>query len=222
MSAATGCPSGRSTTSERSSTRRAVMRSCRVTPWRRARAPRRRHWSPMSQLFGPNHCCASVRRSRPTTWPNGYNPGRRGAAGGGSSSSASQVFAGLVPLAQTTVYHASPRLHPTPAMFGTTIPTTTLRGEPAAPVLVTASERLAAAVPRAELVVVPESTTTRSTHGAPCVRCWLDSTQYGDVALPDHLPCRHLRSTHQCRTSGSRWSAPAVTPRHPGLQAPHR
>ncbi len=73
---------------------------------------------------------------------------------------ASPVFAGLVPLAQTTVYDTmlvASVSTPTAAMLGTTVPTTILRGEPTAPVLVTACNRLAAAMPRAELVVVPES-----------------------------------------------------------------
>lgn len=68
-------------------------------------------------------------------------------------------FAAMVPLAQTTVYDT--RLiasvsTPTPAMLGIKIPTTVLRGEPAAPVLARACELLAAAM-HAELVVVPES-----------------------------------------------------------------
>jgi hypothetical protein len=46
---------------------------------------------------------------------------------------------------------------PTPVMLGTSIPPTILRGEPAAPVLVAACDRLAAALPGVELVVVPES-----------------------------------------------------------------
>ena len=45
----------------------------------------------------------------------------------------------------------------TPAMTGTTVPTTILRGDPTFPFLVGAVERLAAAMPDAELVVVPES-----------------------------------------------------------------
>jgi pimeloyl-ACP methyl ester carboxylesterase len=72
----------------------------------------------------------------------------------------SPVFAELVPLAQTTVYDTllvASASTPTPAMLGTSVPTTILRGEPAPPVLVTACERLAAVMPGAELVVVPES-----------------------------------------------------------------
>lgn len=73
---------------------------------------------------------------------------------------ASPQFAGMVPLAQTTVYDTlliASVSTPTPAMLGTGVPTTILRGEPAAPVLVVACNRLAAAMPEAELVVVPES-----------------------------------------------------------------
>jgi len=84
-------------------------------------------------------------------------------------------FAGMVPLAQTTVYDTlliASVSTPTPAMLATSVPTTILRGQPAVPVLVTACDRLAAAMPEAELVVVPESTTTRSTRRAPCARCW--------------------------------------------------
>lgn len=69
-------------------------------------------------------------------------------------------FAAMVPLAQTTVYDTeliASVSTPTPAMLGTTVPTTILRGEPAAPVLVTACERLVAVMPGTELVVVPES-----------------------------------------------------------------
>lgn len=73
---------------------------------------------------------------------------------------ASPVFAGLVPLAQSTVYDAllTAELEtPTPAMTGVGIPVTILRGEPTFPLLVAAAERLARAMPAAELVVVPES-----------------------------------------------------------------
>lgn len=69
-------------------------------------------------------------------------------------------FPALVPLAQTTVYDTrliASASTPTPAMLGLDVPTTILRGEPAAPVLIAACERLAAAMPGAELVVVPES-----------------------------------------------------------------
>ena len=93
---------------------------------------------------------------------------------------ASPDFAGLVALAQTTVYDTlliASVSTPTPAMLGTRVPVTLLHGEPAAPVLVTACHRLplawpqqpaaparapaspgrAAAMPGADLVVVPES-----------------------------------------------------------------
>jgi pimeloyl-ACP methyl ester carboxylesterase len=69
-------------------------------------------------------------------------------------------FADLVPLAQTTVYDTvliASVSTPTPTMLGTSVPTTVLRGEPAAPVLVAAADRLVAAMPGVELVVVPES-----------------------------------------------------------------
>jgi pimeloyl-ACP methyl ester carboxylesterase len=69
-------------------------------------------------------------------------------------------FPSLVRLAQTTVYDTqlvASVSTPTPEMLGNGIPTTILRGEPAAPVLVAACERLAAAMPGVELVVVPES-----------------------------------------------------------------
>ena len=42
-------------------------------------------------------------------------------------------------------------------MLQVEVPTTILRGEPTMPLLVSATERLAAAMPQAELVVVPES-----------------------------------------------------------------
>ena len=72
----------------------------------------------------------------------------------------SPMFAGLVPLAQSVVYDA--RLTaavetPSAAMLGVGAPVTVLRGEPTYPMLVAAAERLAAAMPSAELVVVPES-----------------------------------------------------------------
>ncbi|WP_375389414.1 alpha/beta fold hydrolase [uncultured Amnibacterium sp.] len=73
---------------------------------------------------------------------------------------ASPMFAGLVPLAQSVVYDAlltAAVETPTPAMLGVGVPVTVLRGEPTFPMLVAAAERLAAAMPSAELVVVPES-----------------------------------------------------------------
>lgn len=72
----------------------------------------------------------------------------------------SAMFEDLVPLAQSTVYDAiltRTVSSPTPAMRAVSIPVTILRGEPTYPMLVTAAERLAAAMPAAELVVVPES-----------------------------------------------------------------
>ncbi len=73
---------------------------------------------------------------------------------------ASADFAGLIPLAQSTVYDhllAQSVSTPTSAMLGVGVPVTLLRGEPTMPLLVTAIERLAAAMPGAELVIVPES-----------------------------------------------------------------
>jgi pimeloyl-ACP methyl ester carboxylesterase len=72
----------------------------------------------------------------------------------------SPMFAGLVPLAQSVVYDAvltAAVETPTAAMTGVDVPATILRGEPTFPFLVGAVERLAAAMPGAELVVVPES-----------------------------------------------------------------
>ncbi len=69
-------------------------------------------------------------------------------------------FAALLPLAQTTVYDTllvASVSTPTPAMLAAPVPTTILRGEPAAPVIVSACDRLAAAMSGAELIVVPES-----------------------------------------------------------------
>jgi pimeloyl-ACP methyl ester carboxylesterase len=73
---------------------------------------------------------------------------------------ASPAFAGLVTLAQTTVYDnqlVASVSTPTAAMLEVDVPTTILRGDPTVPLIVTAVERLAAAMPRTELVVVPES-----------------------------------------------------------------
>jgi hypothetical protein len=73
---------------------------------------------------------------------------------------ASPAFAGLVPLAQTTVYDnrlVASVSTPTAAMLGVDVPTTLLRGDPTVPLIVTAVEQLAAAMPGTELVVVPES-----------------------------------------------------------------
>jgi pimeloyl-ACP methyl ester carboxylesterase len=73
---------------------------------------------------------------------------------------ASPAFAGLVPLAQTAVYDhrlVASVSTPTAAMLGIDVPTTLLRGDPTMPIIVTAVDRLAAAMPGTELVVVPES-----------------------------------------------------------------
>ncbi|MDH2443465.1 alpha/beta hydrolase [Amnibacterium sp. CER49] len=72
----------------------------------------------------------------------------------------SPMFASLVPLAQSVVYDATLTRAvstPTAAMTAVSAPVTILRGEPTFPFLVEACERLAAAMPQAELVVVPES-----------------------------------------------------------------
>jgi pimeloyl-ACP methyl ester carboxylesterase len=73
---------------------------------------------------------------------------------------ASPAFAGFVLLAQTTVYDnrlVASVSTPTAAMLGVDVPTTILRGDPTMPVIVTAVQRLAAAMPGTDLVVVPES-----------------------------------------------------------------
>ncbi|MCP9955516.1 alpha/beta fold hydrolase [Actinomadura madurae] len=73
---------------------------------------------------------------------------------------AAHSFGELVALARTTSYDT--RLvasvsTPTSKMLGTGVPTTVLRGASTLPLVVTATRRLAAAMPTAELVVVPES-----------------------------------------------------------------
>jgi len=73
---------------------------------------------------------------------------------------ASPMFAGLVRVAGSTAHDAALTelvATPTPAMTGVGQPVVILRGEPTVPMLVTAAERLAAAMPTADLVVVPES-----------------------------------------------------------------
>jgi hypothetical protein len=63
---------------------------------------------------------------------------------------ASPAFASLVALAQTTVYDnrlVASVSTPTVAMLGVAVPTTILRGDPTVPLIVTAVERLAAAMP---------------------------------------------------------------------------
>ncbi|QJU55949.1 alpha/beta hydrolase [Herbiconiux sp. SALV-R1] len=72
----------------------------------------------------------------------------------------SPMFDSLVPLAQSVVYDAlltRAVSTPTPAMLAVSTPVTILRGDPTFPMLVTAADRLAAAIPTAELVIVPES-----------------------------------------------------------------
>lgn len=73
---------------------------------------------------------------------------------------ASPLFPSLVAVAQTVVYDATLAREvstPTSAMTGVDVPVTILRGDPTMPVLVAATDRLAEAMPNAELVVVPES-----------------------------------------------------------------
>lgn len=73
---------------------------------------------------------------------------------------ASDQFAALVPLAQSTVYDTNlTREASTPSteMLAVSAPVTILRGAQTFPLLVTAADRLAEAMPQAELVIVPES-----------------------------------------------------------------
>lgn len=80
----------------------------------------------------------------------------------------SEQFAALVPLAQSTVYDAALVAMvstPTPEMRDVA-PVTILRGEQTFPNLVSAADRLVAAMPRAELVIVPESVMHRPDPGA--------------------------------------------------------
>lgn len=73
---------------------------------------------------------------------------------------ATEDFTGLLLLAQTTVYDTllvASVSTPTAAMLAVDVPTTIMRGDPTMPLLVAAAERLAAALPQADLVVVPES-----------------------------------------------------------------
>lgn len=72
----------------------------------------------------------------------------------------SPLFATLVPLAQSTVYDATLTRDlstPTPEMLAVTAPVTILCGQQTFPFLSVAAERLAAAMPAAELLVMPES-----------------------------------------------------------------
>ncbi|EIC08344.1 alpha/beta hydrolase fold protein [Microbacterium laevaniformans OR221] len=73
---------------------------------------------------------------------------------------ATDAFAGVVPLAQSTVYDATLARElstPTDAMLAVDVPVTILCGEQTFPFLSAAAERLAAAMPHAELIVSPES-----------------------------------------------------------------
>ncbi|WP_203582357.1 alpha/beta fold hydrolase [Microbacterium hibisci] len=73
---------------------------------------------------------------------------------------ASDQFAALLPLAQSTVYDTNlVRVcsTPSPEMLGVAAPVTVLRGEQTFPLLLTAADRLVDAIDGAELVVVPES-----------------------------------------------------------------
>ncbi len=72
----------------------------------------------------------------------------------------SDVFANLLPLAQSTVYDAKLTAQvstPTPEMLAVSQPVTILRGEQTFPMLITAADRLASEMDAAELVIVPES-----------------------------------------------------------------
>lgn len=72
---------------------------------------------------------------------------------------ASDQFAALLPLAQSTVYDTNlVRVASTPTPEMLAVPAVTvLRGAQTFPILVTAADRLAAALEGAELVIVPES-----------------------------------------------------------------
>ena len=73
---------------------------------------------------------------------------------------ASDQFAALLPLAQSTVYDTNlvrEASTPSDAMRSVAVPVTILRGEQTFPMLVVAADRLAEAIDGAELVIVPES-----------------------------------------------------------------
>lgn len=73
---------------------------------------------------------------------------------------ATPVFAQIVPLAQSTVYDTTLTRQlstPTDEMVSVEVPVTILCGEQTFPFLSAAAERLAAAMPRAEFIVMPES-----------------------------------------------------------------
>lgn len=81
----------------------------------------------------------------------------------------SEQFPALVPLAQSTVYDAKLTAQvstPTAEMLSVPQPVTILRGEQTFPILVTAADRLAAEMPGADLVIVPESVMHRPDPGA--------------------------------------------------------
>jgi len=72
----------------------------------------------------------------------------------------SEQFSALLPLAQSTVYDAKLTAQvstPTAEMLSVAQPVTILRGAQTFPLLVTAADRLAEAMPAADLVIVPES-----------------------------------------------------------------
>lgn len=73
---------------------------------------------------------------------------------------ASDQFAALLPLAQSTVYDVNLTREastPSPEMLAVEAPIAVLRGEQTFPVLITAADRLADEIDDAELVIVPES-----------------------------------------------------------------
>ena len=73
---------------------------------------------------------------------------------------ASDQFAALLPLAQSTVYDTNLTREastPSPEMLAVGVPVTVLRGAQTFPFLIGSSDRLADAIDGAELVVVPES-----------------------------------------------------------------
>lgn len=73
---------------------------------------------------------------------------------------ASEQFAGLVPLAQSTVYDTQLVREvstPSPEMLAVPAPVTVLRGEQTFPLLISAADKLVVAMDHAELVIVPES-----------------------------------------------------------------
>jgi pimeloyl-ACP methyl ester carboxylesterase len=73
---------------------------------------------------------------------------------------ASGQLATLAPLGQSTVYDVMLTRQvsvPTPEMLTVTQPVTVLRGDQTFPVIISGSDRLAEAIPHAELVIVPES-----------------------------------------------------------------